>query len=162
MSGSEPSPPQPWYAEDGLRFGCTGCGECCRRAGFVEVLPAEAERIATFLLGKRARPHDLEPSLWRQTPDSWEIEVPDGAVCPLLDPNGRCTIQEVKPSQCSTFPFWPEIVASPRTWLHAGLWCEGVGRGDSWDVVAIAETLRGRRAVLADEVALQAHRDSRR
>ena len=40
---------KPWY-EEGLRFKCTGCGECCTGSpGYVWVSPTEAEAIAKRL-----------------------------------------------------------------------------------------------------------------
>jgi Fe-S-cluster containining protein len=137
---------RPWYAE-GLHFECTGCGECCRQPGFVEVTEREAEQIARHLLGPYGTPEALEPLVWKRTPDGWEIDVPEGAVCPLLDPNGRCRVDPVKPWQCAAFPFWPDTLDSPERWREASVRCEGIGRGQRFDLVAIADALRGRRRV---------------
>ncbi len=135
-----------WYA-DGLRFECTGCGRCCREAGVVEVFEHEAERIAVALRGEGARATDLEGTLWTRVFSRWEIEVPEGSACPLLGPDDRCTVDAVKPAQCGSFPFWPETLASRYAWKMAAARCEGIGRGEVWDVVAIAEVIAGRRRV---------------
>ena len=48
----------PWYGE-GLRFGCTSCGGCCRGApGYVWLSRREAERLARHL--------GLEPARFRR------------------------------------------------------------------------------------------------
>jgi len=40
---------KPWY-QDGLRFKCTGCGQCCTGSpGYVWVSPEEAEAMAKHL-----------------------------------------------------------------------------------------------------------------
>lgn len=137
---------KPWFAA-GLQFECTGCGSCCRQPGFVDVSNDEAERIARYLLGDDASAGDLSPLVWQRSPDGWEIDVPTGKVCPLLDTNGRCSVDAVKPWQCAAFPFWPDTLESPETWKEASIRCEGIGRGDVFSVVAIAEALRGLRRV---------------
>lgn len=64
-----------------------------------------------------------------------EVDSPDGDGydCVLLerDPDGltRCTVHRERPTQCRTWPFWPENLKSPRTWRQAGRECEGIERG---------------------------------
>lgn len=119
----------PWYPE-GLRFGCTACGECCRREGVVFVRRREARRIAEHLGGPMATPRDFVPLLWTPTPDGgFQIDVPAGSACPLLV-DGRCSVHAIKPQQCATYPFWPEIVTSEGAWAAEATFCEGIGRGE--------------------------------
>ena len=47
--------------------------------------------------------------------------------CPLLDADGRCTVDPVKPAQCATFPFWPELLEDPERMRRS---CEGVDHPD--------------------------------
>ena len=51
-------------------------------------------------------------------------------------PNGDCVfydkgckIYPVRPTQCRTFPFWPEIVKSPTSWKIAATECPGMNEG---------------------------------
>jgi Fe-S-cluster containining protein len=42
---------------------------------------------------------------------------PDHEACIFLDhATNACTIYQVRPSQCSTYPFWPAILQSQATW----------------------------------------------
>ena len=117
-----------WYAE-GLRFSCTRCGHCCRRPGWIVVRPAEAERIARRL-GEAAALR-LADVLWTwdDSEEAWVIDVPPQGACPLLGPTG-CTVHDIKPIQCATYPFWPEILASAESWAEEARECEGMGVGE--------------------------------
>lgn len=116
-----------WYAlRGGLNFRCTQCGKCCKAPGYVVVLPEEADAIAArYRPGANA--FDLVGELWNWELafNAWLIEVDDGESCPLLGPEG-CTVHDVKPRQCATYPFWPENIESPTTWGEEGIRCEGI------------------------------------
>jgi Fe-S-cluster containining protein len=40
-----------------------------------------------------------------------------------------CSIYQVRPLQCRTWPFWPEVIKSPATWARAGKGCPGINNG---------------------------------
>ena len=42
---------------------------------------------------------------------------------------GGCGIHPAKPTQCRTFPFWPELVEDPRAWKLTARFCPGIGKG---------------------------------
>lgn len=65
-----------------------------------------------------------------------EVDSPegDGYDCVLLARDAetgltRCTVHRERPTQCRTWPFWPENLKSRRTWRQAGRNCEGIERG---------------------------------
>ena len=118
--------PAPWYAASGLRFRCTGCGACCRQPGFVYLHNDEADRIARRLRGADATAESLAGAIWaREDADTFVIEVRAGSACPLLGPEG-CTVHDIKPMQCATYPFWPELLESPSAWHEEATLCEGI------------------------------------
>jgi Fe-S-cluster containining protein len=41
-----------------------------------------------------------------------------------------CRIYSVRPAQCRTFPFWPEILESMRSWEEYSLSCPGMNMGE--------------------------------
>ena len=131
-----------WYEKDGLRFRCTQCGACCRRPGTVHLTRAEGDRIAERIVGLGATADTLAGEMWLESADgSLVIDVPDDAACPLLGAAG-CTVHDIKPMQCATYPFWPEIVRSRRAWRDEKPWCEGIrDDGDVYDRAAIADLL---------------------
>lgn len=85
-----------------MRFACQRCTNCCRWPGFVAITAADISKISTFL--KLSEGEFIEHfTRLRANRDGLALtEQPDGA-CIFLD--GRdCSIQPVKPMQCSGFP----------------------------------------------------------
>jgi Fe-S-cluster containining protein len=131
----------PWY-EEGLEFECTGCSKCCQVDGDVWLAPEEVTSIANYLQKtdeddiiasidafrkKYVRAElspadddgddgDEDPSLQSQS-SSWMClkRTKEGA-CTFLDPSGKCSIYDVRPVQCSTYPFWPSLLEDPEAW----------------------------------------------
>jgi Fe-S-cluster containining protein len=109
---------------DALRFGCTACGDCCRRDGVVELSGRERRRAARHLaltvaaFDARFGVEALE--------QGYQLVARDGRGCPLLAADGRCSIHDVKPKQCATYPFWPELVDEPGAWLEERARCPGI------------------------------------
>lgn len=128
-----------WY-KDGLRFTCQGCGACCRGpGGYVWTTEEEIERIA-------AR---LELPIKQFTRKyirliSGELAFLDNALgdCIFLDAKGKCEIYDLRPAQCRTFPWWPEIIASRHTWENSGYDCPGIGNGEIVPAEVIEKALK--------------------
>jgi len=57
------------------------------------------------------------------------LSTPAGKHCHFLTEAG-CSIHQVKPLQCRTFPFWPEHVANKRAWKNLKQYCPGIGVGE--------------------------------
>lgn len=123
-----------WY-RDGLAFECTRCGDCCRGApGFVWVDREEMERLAAALglsleeFGRRfLRMVGRRISL---------IEKPGGD-CVFWDQSQGCLVYEARPTQCRTWPFWPENLETPRDWKRTCDVCPGSGQGRVYPVETI-------------------------
>lgn len=132
---------QKWYAA-GLAFECQRSGNCCSGApGYVWVTKEEIAAIAKFLGrsdGSLGKEH-LRRVAWRYS----LTEKTDGD-CVFLDRSGgcpTCKIHKVKPTQCRTWPFWDQNLASPDAWAEAGQKCPGINRGPHHDFVQI-ESIR--------------------
>lgn len=111
-----------------LRFDCTGCGKCCVGRGdyYVAASPDEQRRIRGFL--------NISTRWFRRRyvtvrEDGTETLRWQGSRCVFLDTQRRCRIYSVRPAQCRTYPFWPEVVKSEASWRAEGKQCEGIGRG---------------------------------
>ena len=120
-----------WYAE-GLRFECTQCGNCCTGApGYVWFDEAEGRAMAEFV-GVDER--EFYQRYTKRKMGKWtldEVKVQRNKYdCVFLerDANGRgkCSIYEVRPTQCRTWPFWASNLASPRQWAEAAAGCPGM------------------------------------
>ena len=57
------------------------------------------------------------------------IEFPNGD-CVFFDGQTRkCTVYEVRPRQCRTWPFWDSNLKTPEDWKHTCRVCPGSGQG---------------------------------
>lgn len=112
-----------WY-EKGLSFSCTGCGKCCTGfPGYVWITNEEAQKIAQFLqiplekflvhyVRKLSRGLSLK-------------EISPSYAC-IFYQDKKCTIYPIRPLQCRSFPWWPEIVKNEENWKNASCSCEGI------------------------------------
>ena len=120
---------QSFYMQADLRFSCTQCGQCCATAGdyYVYLSNEESERIRASL--------QLSPAWFRrrylQRLDNGEQVLASGRNerCIFLDSSGKCRVYAVRPVQCRTYPFWPELVNSAAAWLRESRRCEGINQG---------------------------------
>lgn len=118
---------QPWY-QDGLRFQCTQCGDCCTGApGYVWV---NKEEIAQLAERMEMDVEQFESQLVRKVGIRRSLrEYPDGD-CVLLDPDTRkCMAYEARPRQCRTWPFWDSNLKDPEAWEETCEVCPGAGKG---------------------------------
>jgi len=133
-------PTDKWY-KGGLRFTCTGCGNCCTGApGYVWVSREEIRRIAAFL----DRDDGWLPrnQLHRVGFKYSLTEKPNGD-CIFLQSNRNgqriCSIYPVRPLQCRTWPFWIVNLKSPDAWAEAAETCPGMNNGRPYDFEQIEE-----------------------
>ena len=130
---------RPFYERQLLRFDCTRCGRCCVSGGgyYLFMDENEVEKIRTHLQLSRGW---FRRRYLRRLPDgdlvaSWQS---DGR-CVFLDEKEECGIYPVRPVQCRTYPFWPEIVNHQRDWWRESRRCEGINRGEVVPVTRIRE-----------------------
>lgn len=111
----------------GIRFECTGCGECCKSRGgydYVYVSLDERRRLASHLKLKTAA---FTRTHCAKTNGHFHLRDPQND-CLFL--NGvRCTVYKARPQQCRTWPFWP-VNMKTKTWeQEVKPNCPGVGIG---------------------------------
>jgi Fe-S-cluster containining protein len=129
----------PWY-QDGLRFTCTQCGDCCTgEPGFVWVNDEELAAIAE----QRGESVEQVRSLYTRQADRGRTlrENGDGD-CVFYERGRGCTIYPVRPRQCRTWPFWESNVATPEHWRHTCEICPGSGQGELIPAEEITKRLR--------------------
>lgn len=109
-----------------LRFTCQrGCIKCCDQQGFVYLSEDDVAKAAKFV-GMSARA--FEQKYIYRTRHQRRFRKPPDRQCPFLESDG-CSIHPAKPTQCRTFPFWPELVEDRAAWRRAGQFCPGIGQG---------------------------------
>jgi Fe-S-cluster containining protein len=118
---------EPWYQE-GLRFRCTRCGNCCTgEPGHVWVNQEEIEAIAQF----RGESVALVGGLYTRVERSGRgLREKTNGDCVFYDRSTGCTIYPVRPRQCRTWPFWESNEETPEAWQETCGVCPGSGTGD--------------------------------
>jgi Fe-S-cluster containining protein len=96
-----------------------------RAAGLLELSPAEFRR--RFRLRLEDGVHALDPG--------------SDSPCTFYDDETGCAIYEARPTQCRTWPFWPEVVNRKRSWERAARDCEGMDQGRCFSVTEIERGL---------------------
>jgi Fe-S-cluster containining protein len=110
-----------------MRFECQpGCTKCCEQQGFVYLTEDDIVRLAAHL---NLMLDDFERRYVFRTKNLRRLRVPRHAQCEFLK-EGGCGVHVAKPTQCRTFPFWPELTESRREWHKTGDWCPGIGQGE--------------------------------
>lgn len=117
------------FYESGLNFKCKeGCVDCCaNESGFVFLSSRDIEHIAkaTALTIQQA----IEVYTRVFVSDSKErfrvLKEYSNNKCIFLTDKG-CSIYPDRPIQCSTYPFWPRVLASMATWCAEEVMCPGI------------------------------------
>ena len=125
-----------------LRFSCQpGCTACCNQQGFVYLTERDLKRAAKFV---GMTPEAFEERYVYRTAHLRRLRKPRDKQCPFLEESG-CGIHPAKPTQCRTFPFWPEHVEEVDAWNDLKKYCPGIGKGELiqiGDALEIAEEHR--------------------
>ena len=119
---------EPWY-KDGLRFKCTGCGQCCTGSpGHVWIDQEEIAQMAQFL---NISPEEFIKKYTRRVKVRLSLtEDPKNFVCIFLKEK-KCLIYQSRPYQCRAFPWWIENLRSEEEWQEAKTRCEGIDHPDA-------------------------------
>lgn len=122
----------PFYVQQPVSFQCSGCGECCRGdpdTHYIELLPGEAKAIYKYLdIGRKAFERDYMVNL---PAIGKGVRITEQGYCSLLSSDKRCSVYEVRPLQCSSYPYWPEVMHSRATWNAEATRCEGINQGNA-------------------------------
>ena len=93
--------------------------------GFVYLTETDLQKAAKFVgMGAKA----FEKKYIYRTRRQMRFRKPPKKQCPFLGETG-CEIHPAKPTQCRTFPFWPEMVEKRVAWNRTARYCPGIGKG---------------------------------
>ena len=117
-----------WWRE-GVRFQCQGSGKCCTshgEFGYVFMTLEDRKRMAKVL---NMRVGEFTKKHCEKTGGIYHlIEVKGQPDCKFLE-GTRCGVYEGRPTQCRTWPFWPEVMEA-KSWKKDVVdFCPGVGKG---------------------------------
>lgn len=127
-----------WW-KDGIRFECQGSGRCCVSRdgyGYVYVTLEDRRRFADYF---KMTVKEFTKEYCEKDDGIWKIRD-FTAACRFLKDN-RCSVYEARPTQCRTWPFWPETLQA-RAWnKEVAAYCPGVGKGRVWTEAEIREQM---------------------
>jgi len=127
----------PWF-EGGLRFECTQCGNCCSGPpGYVWLSDDEIDRFSTHLklerldfLKQYCRKVGGRVSLKERKNDRGQYDCVFLAESTVNGQRKRgCSVYEVRPLQCRTWPFWHGLLEDADAWNSAAVGCPGMNAG---------------------------------
>lgn len=127
---------KPWY-QDGLKFKCSQCGDCCTGApGYIWV---NKEEIAALAKRFNLEVEVFESRYIRKVGIRKTLkEMPETYSCVFFDDDARkCTVYEDRPRQCRTWPFWDSNLRTPETWEDTCEVCPGSGKGKLYQLEEI-------------------------
>ena len=135
---------------DALRFTCQkGCTNCCDQKGFVYLSEEDVKRAAKFVgLTRKA----FETKYIYRTTHQRRFRKPPDKQCPFLE-GGGCGIHPAKPTQCRTFPFWPELIESQAAWKRTARFCPGIGKGPLIQIAKAREIAEEERRAYPEQYA---------
>lgn len=134
------------FYKKGLKFGCIGCGNCCKIGdGYVHATREELESIAEYmnLSLEETIQTFVEQSIDEHT---YELKSSSEGECIFLKDN-RCIVYELRPLQCRTFPFWPENIKSFYRWKSLKEFCPGIDAGKLYSADEIIKIAKGQSEV---------------
>lgn len=117
-----------WF-DSSVAFACTACGKCCKsRNTRVFVNPSEIEELARcksvsvpeFM---QQFTHTLKDSTGRSLVTLKGHE--SKPQCVFLE-GKTCSVYDVRPTQCRTYPFWPQHLVGAAEWRAEASNCEGI------------------------------------
>ncbi len=133
-----------------IRFTCQkGCANCCDQDGFVYLSEADVTRAAKFVEMKQRA---FEERYIYRTAHQRRFRKPRDRQCPFLEEK-RCTIHPAKPTQCRTFPFWPELIESRKEWARTAKHCPGIGKGPLIQIGSAMEMAEEQRRAYPEDYA---------
>lgn len=129
-----------WW-DQGVRFECQGSGKCCTshgEYGFVFLTLKDRQIMAKFLGLKTS---EFTRNYCEKTGGIWHLkEDPKNPDCQFLKNKG-CSVYEARPTQCRTWPFWPEVM-NAKSWKKDVInFCPGVNKGRLISKEEIEKTL---------------------
>ena len=118
---------EPWY-KDGLKFKCTGCGDCCTGApGYVWV---NKDDIAALAAETKTTVDEFEARFVRDIGVRKSLLEHNNGDCVFFDGKTRkCRVYAARPRQCRTWPFWDSNIRTPEAWEATCEACPGAGTG---------------------------------
>lgn len=140
------------FYDNGLKFSCNRCSDCCRLEPGVVYLSLED-------LEKLCNQFQISTGRFIETYCRW-MSYYDGSQvlclkerknfdCILWNKDCGCTAYGSRPVQCSTYPFWSWMLESKESWDACSKDCPGINAKDGqlWTKEQIEEQKKAYEAI---------------
>jgi uncharacterized protein len=126
-----------YFFDNGLRFECRQCGNCCTGdPGRVRISEDALGPMARLL--KLSVPDLIHNFLLPSEDGHIARELSDGR---CIFYNNGCKIYPARPRQCRTFPFWLKFLRNDTQWHALSKSCPGIGQGELYSKEAILSNI---------------------
>jgi len=125
-----------WY-QDGLKFQCTRCGQCCSdhdEYAYVYLVQSDINNLAAH---KNLNSKEFIQQYCRIEDGLVHLKT-TGPDCIFLT-NKHCDVFPVRPLQCRTWPFWSDNLEKETWEKEAVPFCPGIGSGRHYNADEIDE-----------------------
>ncbi len=131
---------KPTFWSSGIQFECQGSGKCCvsrGQYGYVYLTLNDRKRFAKFL---KISTLSFTRKYCSKTDGYFHLKISKNENCMFLDAK-RCSAYEARPTQCRTWPFWPENM-NVKVWeKEVKAFCPGIGKGKLYSKEDIEQLL---------------------
>lgn len=129
-----------WFGKS-LAFSCTACGKCCKGRTNVYLNGAETEAMAEALdcslfdfYKKYTREEENKKGELLISLKTKQDNTTKELSCIMLNDKNQCSIYNARPTQCRTYPFWPQNLVGESEWRAEASKCEGMRVSNVEDV----------------------------
>lgn len=128
------------FWQNGIRFECQGSGKCCTSRGSYGYVYLTLEDRRRFARHFKIPTASFTKKYCENTQGHFHLRSPEKD-CEFLK-DKQCSVYKARPSQCRTWPFWPENMQA-KTWKREiAAFCPGVGKGKKYSSVEIEKILK--------------------
>tara|TARA_B100000029_G_C17477061_1_gene924160 strand:+ start:668 stop:1135 length:468 start_codon:yes stop_codon:yes gene_type:complete len=140
----------------GVKFKCQGSGKCCISRGsygFVYLSEKDLAKLSKFFNLSKFK--FIEKYCSYTNGFIHLKEIKKNKECLFLKKN-RCTVYKARPTQCRTWPFWPENMKSKKWNKEIANFCPGIGKGtelsDEYIEKKIKEDLNNEKQIYSENL----------
>lgn len=133
----------PPFMKDGMKFQCQGSGKCCVSHGeFGHVFMTKSDRVRMAKVLKLKLSEFTQKYCEKSQSGFWRLKEVEGHPECLFLENKKCSVYEGRPTQCRTWPWWPEVMNAREWKSEVESFCPGVNKGRLWTVDEIKTQLQ--------------------
>ena len=133
------------FYEDGLRFECTRCSNCCRHEpGYVFLTSRDLkdlQKVTGLTTGAVIEKYCRK--VYIGFVERISLKEKANFDCIFWEENG-CQIYTARPLQCRSYPFWSSHLISRESWDREGVNCPGINKGTLHSCKSIEKWMRMR------------------